>query len=74
MEDKLRQVFARELGIGIDEVVDSLKYAETPAWDSVAHMALIAAIEQAFDIMIDAQDVIDMDSFEAARRIVARYL
>jgi acyl carrier protein len=74
MEDKLRQVFARELGIGIDEVVDSLKYAETPAWDSVAHMALIAAIEQAFAIMIDAQDVIDMDSFEAARRIVARYL
>ena len=74
MEDKLRQVFARELGIGTEEVVDSLKYAEIPAWDSVAHMSLIAAVEQAFDIMIDAQDVIDMDSFEAAKRIVSRYL
>lgn len=74
MEDELRKVFARELGIDVSEVVDSLTYAQFPAWDSVAHMALIAAIEQAFNIMIDAEDVIDMNSFEAAKRIVSKHL
>jgi acyl carrier protein len=74
MEEQLREVFARELGIAVGEVQDTLRYAEHPAWDSVAHMALIAGIEQAFGIMIDADDVIAMDSFAAARQIVSRHL
>jgi acyl carrier protein len=73
MSDKLQQVFATSLQIDPALVVDTLRYAESPAWDSVAHMSLIAAIEEAFGIMIDAEDVIDMNSFEAAKRIVAKY-
>jgi len=74
MEEKLQQVFAQALGIEPAEAVDTLRYAEHPAWDSVAHMALVAAIEGAFGIMIDSDEVIAMDSFAAARRIVARHL
>lgn len=74
MEEKLRNVFADALGTTEDLVVDDLKYADFPNWDSVAHMALIAAIEEAFDIMIDAEDVIDMSSFARAKTIVAKYL
>jgi acyl carrier protein len=74
MQEKLQHVFATALALDPALVVDSLKYAESPAWDSVAHMALVAAIEEAFGIMIDAEDVIDMSSFEAARRIVAKYV
>jgi acyl carrier protein len=73
MSEKLQQVFASALQIDPSLVVDTLRYAETPAWDSVAHMSLVAAIEEAFGIMIDAEDVIDMNSFEAAKRIVAKY-
>lgn len=74
MEEKLRNVFADALGATKDQVTDDLKYAEFPNWDSVAHMTLIAAIEEAFDIMIDAEDVIDMSSFAKAKQIVAKYL
>ncbi|TWO67897.1 acyl carrier protein [Caenimonas sedimenti] len=74
MNEKLRQVFATALALEPAQVGDSLKYAESPAWDSVAHMALVAAIEEAFGIMIDAEDVIDMSSFAEAKRIVAKYL
>ena len=49
-------------------------YATIPQWDSVAHMSLIAAIEEGFDIMIDAEDVIDMNSFAKAKKIVAKHL
>jgi acyl carrier protein len=74
MEDKLQDVFAEALALDRTQVVDTLKYAESPAWDSVAHMALVAAIESSFDIMLDAEDVIDMSSFAEAKRIVAKYL
>lgn len=74
MENKLKSIFAESLGISESLVTDSLRYAEIPQWDSVAHMALVAAIEEGFDIMIDTEDVIDMSSFEKAKQIVTKYL
>lgn len=74
MESKLKKIFAESLGIDESVVTDDLRYAEIPQWDSVAHMALMAAIEEGFDIMIDTEDVIDMSSFEKAKKIVTKYL
>ncbi|MFT7721743.1 MAG: acyl carrier protein [Roseateles sp.] len=74
MEDKLRATFAEALGTTADQITDTTTYSEFPNWDSVAHMALIAAIEESFDIMIDAEDVIDMSNFAKAKQIVAKYL
>lgn len=74
MESKLKKIFSESLGIDIATVNDQLRYAEIPQWDSVAHMALVAAIEEGFDIMIDTDDVIDMSSFEKAKQIVEKNL
>ena len=74
MEEKLRQIFATSLSVKIEEIRDDLKYATIPQWDSIAHMALVAAIEEGFGIMIDAEDVIDMNSFAKAKEIVTKYL
>lgn len=74
MQEKLKNIFAESLGVKKEEVVDDLRYSMIPQWDSVAHMALIAAIEEGFDIMVDAEDVIDMSSFAKAKEIVAKYL
>ena len=61
--------------IGVDPAIDfnSLVYGSTPGWDSVAHMALVAAIEGVFDIMLPTDDVIDMSSFAKAKEIVAKH-
>lgn len=74
MENKLKSIFAECLGINESLVDDTLRYGEIPQWDSVAHMALVAAVEEGFDIMIDTEDVIDMSSFEKAKQIVAKYM
>ena len=74
MESKLKSIFAESLGVNVSLVTDTLRYAEIPQWDSVAHMALVAAIEEGFDIMIDTEDVIDMSSFEKAKQIVTKYM
>ena len=72
-QERLRQIFSDALGITPDRVTDTLTFNSIPEWDSVAHMALVAALESAFDIMLDTDDVIDMSSVAKAREIVAKY-
>ncbi len=67
---KLREVFVEALDLpdGVD--VENLKYRDLEAWDSVGHMALVAAIEDEFDIEFDTDQVIDMSSFKVALDLV----
>lgn len=72
--DQLRTAFAD--GLGLDPAsVDwsSLAYREVVEWDSVAHMALVAEIEDRFGVMLDVDDVIAMSTFDVAQVILTRY-
>ena len=73
LEDRLKKVFSAALGLASDVDPTSLACAQHPAWDSVAHMQLVSAIEGEFDIMLDTDDVIGMSSFGEAARIVRKY-
>lgn len=48
-----------------------LKYQDVTAWDSVGHMSLMAALEEAFDIMMDTDDIIDFSSYEKGMEILS---
>lgn len=54
------------------EQLSGLKYQDIPAWDSVGHMSLVAALEEAFDIMMDTDDIIDLSSYEKGKEILAK--
>jgi acyl carrier protein len=73
LEERLKTVFSSALGLGADVDPTTLAYAQNPAWDSVAHMQLIGALETEFDIMLDTDDVIGLSTFHEARRIVQKY-
>ena len=70
---KLRQAFASGLNLPEADVHEGLRYANSVGWDSIAHMALVAALDEAFDIMLDTDDVIDMSSYLKAREILTKY-
>lgn len=72
-ERKLRDAFLAALGVAADTDVATLAYRSVPEWDSVAHMQLVAAIEAAFDIMLDTDDVLALSSYAVARSIVGRH-
>ena len=71
--DRVIETFSRVLGLQAERITDDLRYATIPEWDSIAHMSVIAALEDAFGIMIDMDDVIDMNSVGKAREIIAKY-
>ena len=51
----------------------ALKYQDVEAWDSVGHMALMAALEDAFGIELDIDDIIAFSSYQAGQKILAKY-
>ena len=70
---RLRDAFRTSLDLPPDTDVDSLQYQDNDKWDSLAHMSLIAAIEDEFAVMIDTDDVINLSSFHEAVRILGKY-
>ncbi|HFK2921777.1 MULTISPECIES: acyl carrier protein [Stenotrophomonas] len=72
-EDQVVAVFARVLGIDASQVTDELRYNTIPQWDSIAHMSVVAALEEAFNVMIDMDEVIDMSSVGKAREILRKH-
>jgi acyl carrier protein len=70
---RVQQAFADALGLEQETDFDSLAYGKHEKWDSIAHMALVAELEDAFDIMLDTNDVIAMSSYPVALEILRRY-
>ena len=63
--EKYNAVFCENLNVTDTQLAD-LKYQSVPEWDSVGHMSLVAAIEDAFDIM-------DLSSYEKGKEILKKY-
>ena len=59
----------------LDDSVDTSKlvYQDYPAWTSIGHMILVAALESEFDTMLDTDDILAMSSFEKTVSIMGKY-
>ena len=70
--EKYNTAFIESFGVTADQL-PGLAYQAIDAWDSVGHMQLIAALEEAFDIMFDTDDIIDFNSYEKGKEFMAKY-
>jgi acyl carrier protein len=70
---RLRDAFRTALDLPADAPVDELHYQDNEKWDSLAHMSLIATLEDEFSVMFDTDDVINLSSFAEAVRILGKY-
>ena len=62
--------FIECLGVTEDQLA-GLKYQDVESWDTVGHMGLMAELEEAFDIMMDTDDIIDFSSYEKGKEILS---
>lgn len=70
--EKYKNAFMEALEVRETEL-PGLEYQSIPQWDSVGHMGLVATIEDAFDIMMDTDDIIELSSFEKGIEILKKY-
>ncbi len=56
-----------------EAAVPTLKYQDIPEWDSVGHMGLVTALENAFEIMLKPADLINLSSYDKGKEILLNY-
>lgn len=57
-----------------DDLLGSdLKYESIEEWDSIGHMALIAELEDSFEISMEMDDIIDFSSYEKGMELMKKY-
>ncbi len=71
--DTLKGAFVEALGLPAGFDVTALEYRAIPEWDSLAHLGLVTTVETTFDVMLDTDDVLDLDSFVACVEILERH-
>ena len=65
--------FTTTFEIDTSALTSDLEYQSIPQWDSVGHMALMAELEDAFDIMLEMDDIIDFGSYLTGKETLKKY-
>ena len=56
-----------------EEQLPGLQYQQIELWDSVGHMTLVSKLEDAFEIMMETDDIIDLSSYEKGKIILKEH-
>lgn len=70
--EKYTEAFVECFSIKAEEA-PKLEYQAISEWDSVGHMDLVATLEEAFDIMMEMDDIMDFSSYEKGIEILKKY-
>ena len=74
MQEKYDQAFKAAFSIEDDFSRADLEYESIQEWDSIGHMALIAELEDAFEISMEMDDIIDFSSYVKGVEILKKYI
>ena len=71
--EKYEKVFIECFSVDKAKLQKNLEYNSIPEWDSVGHMTMIAALEEAFNIVFEMDDIIDFSSYKVGKEILKKY-
>ncbi len=62
---KLQEIMATTLKVPATAIQESSTMEDIEEWDSLGHVHIMVALEQAFDLYMDVEDFAEMDSVQA---------
>lgn len=71
--EKLNELFCSVFGVDPSKLTDDFKRENVENWDSVRQLSLTNGIEDAFDIMLDPEDIIACTSYVSAKAVLVKY-
>jgi acyl carrier protein len=71
--EKYNKAFTDTFGVSEDVLGESFTFKDVPVWDSVAHLSLISELEDTFDVLFDADDILHYGSYLNGIEILKRY-
>lgn len=73
-ERRIKEVMAEVLEIEPAAIGEGFHRDDAPAWDSLNHLRMISALEEAFGIRFTMKEVGEMERFDTIRRLVSARL
>jgi len=71
--EKYNDAFVEVFGAKNEDLTDDYGKETVDEWDSVHQLSLVAQFEDAFDIMLDPEDIMDMTSYTKGKEILKKY-
>ncbi len=71
--EKLNNIFCEVFSVDASALGANFDKNNVDCWDSVHQLSLTSAVEDEFDIMLDAEDILEFTSYENAKNILAKY-
>lgn len=69
--EKLNNIFCEVYSVEESALNETFVNTNVESWDSVHQLSMVAAIEESFDLMMDAEDILEMTSYENVKNILA---
>jgi acyl carrier protein len=69
--EKYNDIFKKMFNVS-DNELESLAYKETLEWNSMAQIALVAEIEDKFDLDFDTDDIFQLKSYVIGKNMLAK--
>ena len=66
----IHQIFVEELGVREDLVSDEVSYGDIPEWDSNSHIVIVVALEDALDVALDDDSIVELTSVGKIRQFI----
>ena len=70
--EKYNDIFVQVFGADVAQLGDNYAKETVPAWDSVHQLNIISLMEEAFDLMLDPEDIMACTSYNAGKEILQR--
>ena len=71
--EKLNSIFCDVFSVEATALNSEFNKDTVEGWDSVRQLSLTSSVEDEFDIMLDAEDIIGFSSYESAKEILKKY-
>ena len=71
--EKLNNIFCEVFSVEETALNADFDNTTVDGWDSVHQLSLTSAVEDEFDIMLDAEDILEFTSYDNAKKVLAKY-
>jgi acyl carrier protein len=71
--EKLNQIFCEVFAVESSALNSEFNKDNVEGWDSVRQLSLTSSVEDEFDIMLDAEDILEFTSYDNAKAVLEKY-
>lgn len=68
--EKLNQIFCEVYSVEESALNEDFVNTNVATWDSIHQLSMVAAIEESFDLMMDAEDILEMTSYVNVKNLL----